>query len=205
MSVASLTSFRYDPVQFFDWVTPLVRTIINATPNAAHTALFDLERLGHLQAIITQNIDDLHRRAGSECVHEIHGHLRTAQCTCCFKSFETQDYLRNFIEEGIIPYCPECGGILKPCIVLLGEQLPVNIFRAADQSMQDADLILVAGSSLAVTPAALMPIPALNRGARLIIINHDPTYLDERADVIIHQDIADILPRIVEEVIRERG
>jgi len=203
MSVASLTSFRYNPDQFFEWVTPLLRTIMNAKPNPAHNALAELERHGHLQAIITQNIDNLHLRAGSECVHEIHGHLRKASCTSCFKSFDTQDYLRNFVEEGIMPYCDECGGVLKPCIVLYGEQLPADIIRAADQSMQDADLILVAGSSLEVTPAATLPIPALNRGARLIIINHDPTYLDERADVIIQQDVADVLPKIVKEVLRE--
>ena len=204
MAVASLTSFRYQPDRFFEWVTPLVRTIIEAQPNAAHHALAELERHGHLQAIITQNIDDLHRRAGSECVHEIHGHLREACCTCCFKSYAAQEFLRSFVEEGIIPLCEECGGILKPCIVLYGEQLPADIVRAANQSMQHADLILVAGSSLEVTPAATLPIPALNRGARLIIINHDPTFLDERADVIIQQDIADILPQIVEEVLRER-
>jgi NAD-dependent deacetylase len=204
MSVASLTSFRYNPENFFEWITPLVRTIINAQPNAAHHALADLERHGHIQSIVTQNIDNLHHRAGSDCVHEIHGHMREASCIACFKCFPTKEFLRSFVEEGIIPRCVDCGGILKPNIVLFGEQLPGDVVRAASGSIEQADLIVVVGSSLEVTPAAILPIPALNRGARLIILNREATYLDERADVIIQQDVAVSLPKIAEAVLRER-
>ena len=203
MMVASLTSFRYNPENFFAWISPLVRTIINAQPNAAHRALADLEHHGHIQAIITQNIDNLHQRAGSQHVLEVHGHMREASCISCFKIFPAQEFINCFLEEGLIPRCPMCGAILKPNIVLYGEQLPEKIVRAARKSVAQADLILVVGSSLEATPAASFPIPALNRGAHLIIINHDPTYLDERADVIIHQDVAEILPRIAEDVLRE--
>jgi NAD-dependent deacetylase len=203
MAVASLTSFRYHPDDFFEWVTPLLRQIVEAKPNAAHIALAELERQGYLNAIITQNIDALHHRAGSRSVFEIHGHLREASCISCFKRYDTQEHIKRFLKDGIIPRCESCGGILKPNIVLFGEQLPADTVQAACESLNRADLILVAGSSLEVTPAATFPITPLNRGARLIIVNHDPTYLDERADVIINEDVADILPKIAEEVLRE--
>jgi NAD-dependent deacetylase len=204
MLVASLTSFRYNPDQLFKWVAPLVRKIVEAHPNAAHIALAELEQRGYLYAIVTQNIDALHSRAGSRSVFEIHGHLREASCISCFKRYDTQEPIKQFLKDGVIPRCKVCGGILKPNIVLFGEQLPAATVQAAFQCMNQADLVLVAGSSLEVTPAATLPIAPLNRGARLIIINHNPTYLDERADVIINEDVAEILPRIAEEVLRER-
>jgi NAD-dependent deacetylase len=203
MAVASLTSFRYNPEDFFQWVAPLVRCIVDAQPNKAHVALAELENQGHVQAIITQNIDALHHRAGSKSVFEIHGHLREACCVCCFKRFETHDLIMKFLEDGTLPLCSECGGVLKPNIVLYGEQLPADIIRAAVEALEKADLILVVGSSMEVTPAATLPIAALNRGAKMIIINHDPTYLDERANVIFNEDVATILPKIAEEVLRE--
>jgi NAD-dependent deacetylase len=203
MAVASLTSFRYNPEDFFEWVAPLVRRIVEAQPNTAHIALAELESKGHVQAIITQNIDALHHRAGSKSVFEIHGHLREACCTSCFKTYETHDLIRSFLEDGSLPRCLECNGILKPNIVLYGEQLPADIVRAALETLEKADLILVAGSSMEVTPAATFPIAALNRGAKMIIINHEPTYLDERASVIFNEDVAVILPKIAEEVLRD--
>lgn len=203
MEVASLTSFRYNPEDFFEWVVPLVRTIVEAQPNKAHIALAELESRGHVQAIITQNIDALHHRAGSKTVFEIHGHLREACCISCFKRYETHDLIQTFLEDGTLPLCLECNGILKPNIVLYGEQLPADIVRAALDTLEKADLILVAGSSMEVTPACTFPIAALNRGAKLIMINHDPTYLDERASVIFNEDVAAILPMIAEEVLRD--
>lgn len=205
MAVASLSSFRYNPEDFFRWVAPLVRNIIEAQPNAAHIALAELENRGYVQTIITQNFDDLHHRAGSRSVLEIHGHLRLASCISCFQRFETHDFIQRFLDEGTIPHCPDCGAVLKPNIVLFGEQLPAEIVRAAVETLNTADLILVAGSSLEVTPAATLPIPALNRGAVLIIINHDPTYLDERASVVFNEDVADILPKIAEEILRDQA
>jgi NAD-dependent deacetylase len=204
MSVASLTSFRYNPAAFFEWITPLVRKIVEAQPNAAHIALAQLEDQGLVHAIITQNIDGLHSSAGSQAVIEIHGHLRYGSCTSCFKKIDAQEPIRAFLEENKIPLCNECGGILKPDIVLFGEQLPAEMVRKSCQAMQLADLVIVAGSSLEVTPAATLPIQALNRGAKLIIINHDPTYLDGRAAIRFFDDVADVLPLIAEETFREQ-
>jgi NAD-dependent deacetylase len=198
MAVASLAVFRYHPENFFEWVRPLVASMLDATPNAAHTALARLEQAGFLAGLVTQNIDDLHHRAGSQNVFEVHGHLRRATCIKCYRSYSTEGQIEAFAERGEIPHCAECGGILKPDIVLYGEQLPAKIVNAAQKLIDESDLILIAGSSLEVTPAASMPVRALNRGAHLIIVNIDPTYLDERADVLIHDDVINILPVIAD-------
>jgi len=203
MAVASISSFRYQPETFFEWVRPLVKTMIDAEPNPAHTALAELEQAGFLHGIITQNIDDLHRKAGSRCVYEIHGHLREATCTSCFQKHDAESLIEDFSRTGALPYCDYCGGLLKPDIILFGEQLPILIVKEANALIEKADLILVAGSSMEVMPAASMPIPALNAGAKLIIINNEPTYLDVRADIVLHADVADVLPMILQEVLRE--
>ncbi|MEA1978547.1 MAG: NAD-dependent deacylase [Chloroflexota bacterium] len=203
MTVASLTSFRYQPANFFKWVRPLVKTMIDADPNPAHTALAELEQAGFLHGIITQNIDDLHRKAGSKCIFEIHGHLREATCTLCCQKHNAESLINDFVNTGALPYCDHCGGLLKPDIILFGEQLPSCVVSEAQALIDGADLIVVAGSSMEVMPAASMPIPALNSGAKLIIINNEPTYLDVRADFVIHYDVADVLPMILQEVLRE--
>lgn len=203
MEVASLTAFRYHPERFFDWVRPLATTILQAEPNDAHRALVSLERGGQLAGVVTQNIDDLHRRAGSETIHELHGHLRQATCISCFRQYPNGEHLRAFARTGAIPRCSQCGGILKPEIVLFGEQLPYFVVEDARALIDSSDLLLVVGSSLEVTPASLFPVQAVNRGARLIIINQTSTYLDERADLIIREDLAVTLPGIVDRVVDE--
>jgi NAD-dependent deacetylase len=177
--------------------------MIDAEPNPAHTALAALEQGGFLHGIITQNIDDLHRRAGSKRVYEIHGHLREATCTLCFQKRQAAKLIEEFSRSGALPYCDSCGGLLKPDIILYGEQLPANVVNAACALIDSADLIVIAGTSMEVVPAASLPIHALNSGAKLIIINNEPTYLDERADFIFHADVVDILPMILQEVLRE--
>lgn len=203
MEVASLTAFRHHPEKFFNWVRPLAQDILTAEPNPAHQALARLERAGHLSGIVTQNIDDLHRRAGSEMIHEIHGHLRQSTCVKCYRQYPNSEHLREFARTGEIPRCPECGGILKPEVVLFGEQLPYFVVENARALIEAAELLLVIGSSLEVTPASVFPVHAINRGARLVIINHTKTYLDARADLILRQDVATVLPAIVEKVLND--
>ncbi|MFN2274852.1 MAG: SIR2 family NAD-dependent protein deacylase [Anaerolineales bacterium] len=200
-TVASISAFRYHPLQVLEWVRPLVSQITSAEPNPAHTALARLEAAGRLDGVITQNIDGLHTKAGSKHVFEIHGHLRTATCTSCFRKAATDDLIEPFVKDGVIPRCGHCGGLLKPDIVLFGEQLPYETVQGAEDLLKNCDLVLIVGSSLEVTPAATMPVAALNRGASLIIVNHDPTYLDERADLVFHQDVVDVLPQIANEVL----
>jgi NAD-dependent deacetylase len=203
MEVASLASFRHHPEKFYAWIKPLAELILEAEPNPAHMALARLEKAGILAGVVTQNIDDLHQQSGSIVVHQIHGHLRTATCVSCYQQHSTDSLLPEFSRTGEMPRCLSCGGILKPDAVLFGEQLPNDVVRKAENLIRGSDLVLIAGSSLEVTPAAHLPIHALNAGAALIIINRDPTYLDKRASAVFRQDVALILPRLVDEVLGE--
>ena len=196
-AVASISAFQRSPQGFYDWIRPLARLMEQAQPNPAHHALARLQSAGLLKSIITQNIDGLHQRAGSGRVHEVHGHIREATCMRCYQAVSTDGLVGPFLDGGEMPHC-SCGGVLKPNAILFGEQLPVEAVTAARQDAAACDLMLVAGSSLEVVPAADLPSVAVDRGSRLIIVNYEPTYLDERADVIIHHDVAEVLPRIAD-------
>jgi len=201
MEVASLTAFRHHPERFFQWVRPLLHTILDARPNAAHQALVDLQKAGYLHGIITQNIDSLHQKAGSHPVIEVHGSLETATCTACYRTFPSSTFLQDFLAQGNLPLCPTCGGLLKPDVVLFGEQLPWQTWEEAERMARASDVMLIAGSSLAVAPVARLPVEAANRGAAIIIVNQTPTYMDPRADVVLRGDVADILPQLAERVL----
>jgi len=196
--VASLTAFRHHPERFYKWVRPLAARILEAAPNAAHRALAGLEAAGKVHAVITQNIDRLHQRAGNRIVHEIHGSLETATCGCCHRRYEAADLMLGFIRDGRLPRCAQCGVILKPDVILMEEQLPRLVFQRAREAARRCDLMLVVGSSLEVMPAAGLPLEALNQGAKLILVNYGATYLDERADVLIQADVAEAVPQIAE-------
>lgn len=200
MEVASLSTFRTHPERFFNWFRPLASQIFNAKPNAAHKALTEMERAGIKQTIVTQNIDGLHQKAGSSHVIELHGTLRTLSCTECFKQFESIQCLRSYVEDGKMPRCESCNGILKPDVILFGEQLPQSAWMEAQKAAHQCDLMLVAGSSLEVLPVAGLPMQALDRGAHLIVINNTPTYINVRADVVILDDVAAIIPEITKRV-----
>ena len=204
MLVASIWAFRLNPHNFYDWISPMVDTLTKAKPNPAHMALAELEQMGYLQVVITQNIDDLHQRAGSRHVLELHGHLREATCVRCYKKISVDPALEGLIRDGQVPRC-ECGGVLKPDVILFGEQLPIRVLNQAMAEARKCDLILVAGSSLEVTPAADIPFLAADSGARSIMVNLEPTAFDTRADVVIHGDVAEILPRLVETVSAMEG
>lgn len=201
LEVASLSTFRTAPERFFQWFRPLAGQIFYASANAAHIALAQLEQAGRLQTIITQNIDGLHQKAGSACVVETHGTMRTLTCTGCYQKYEAVVYLRPFIEEGRLPFCPQCQAILKPDVILFGEQLPHAAWIQAQRAARQCDLMLVAGSSLEVLPVAGLPMQALDRGAHLIVVNNTPTYVNVRADVVILSDVASVLPEITKRVL----
>lgn len=192
--VASLYGFRHHPERFYGWIRPLAHTILNARPNAAHVALARLEHSGHLRSVITQNIDMLHERAGSRMVYEIHGHLRELTCIHCFALFPAAPRIQAFVESGEVPVCPHCGHVLKPNVILLGEQLPARTLAAARREARQCDAMLVIGSSLEVYPAAELPLLAQRAGAALIFINLTETALDAVADVVIRADVVDVLP-----------
>ena len=201
MDVASLNTFRTAPERFFVWFRPLASQIFSAQPNPAHLALAKLEDAGHIHCVITQNIDTLHHKAGSKNIIEMHGTMRTLSCTQCFHQAESRGYLKAFVEEGQLPYCEECGGLMKPDAILFGEQLPQKAWYEAQRNSRHCDLMLVAGSSLEVLPVAGLPMQAIDRGAHLVILNNTTTYLNVRADVTIYEDLAEVLPAIAEQVI----
>lgn len=194
--VASIYGFRLHPERFYNWIRPLARTLLDAQPNAAHHALARMEATGALKSVITQNIDMLHTRAGSRAVHELHGHLREVTCVHCFQVYPANDHIEQFLASGALPTCPACGHILKPNVILFGEQLPARPLMAARRDAAQCDVMLVAGSSLEVYPAADLPVQAKRAGAALIFVNLSVTDLDPLADVVIQADVVDVLPQI---------
>lgn len=198
--VASIWGFREKPERFYDWIRPLAGTILNAQPNPAHIALAEMERRGLVDTLITQNIDGLHQRAGSHHVIEVHGHLRTISCIDCDFQAEAEPYIPQLLKQNAVPRCPRCGGPLKPDVVLFGEPLAEKEIVRAQEAALHADVMLVAGSSLEVLPAADLPALAVRRGAHLIIINLGITPYDHLADVLLHGDVSQILPKLAAEV-----
>ena len=201
MEVASLHTFRTAPENFFQWFRPLAGQVYGARPNEAHLALAALEKAGKLKSIITQNIDMLHQKAGSHSVIETHGSIRTLSCTQCYHQVDATQCVDDFIKTGHIPHCPKCGSILKPDVILFGEQLLQSAWSEAQHAARQCDLMIVIGSSLEVLPVAGLPMQALDRGAHLAIVNNSPTYLNSRADVMILEDVAIAIPAIVERVL----
>ncbi len=195
MRVASLQAFRRDPAAFYAFYLGRLTRLGGAQPNPAHRALADLEWAGALSAVITQNVDGLHQAAGSRRVLELHGTLRRARCVDCGRRADIA-VLTDALAAGGQPHCPTCAGPLKPDIVLFGEMLPLTIFAEADALCREADLLLVVGSSLTVTPAADLPQVVLDHGGRLIIVNREPTPYDVRAALVIRENAGRLLPAL---------
>ena len=176
--VATIFAFQQNPRKFYDWVRPLAHTVLNAEPNPAHFALAELGEMGVLKAIVTQNIDGLHQRARSQVVHEVHGHLRRATCIRCYASVPAEALIHDFVDSGRIPRCEKCHGVMKPDVILVGEQLPIHAMIAAQQEARKSDVMIVAGSSLEVAPAGDLPLLTKQAGGKLVINNLGPTHLD---------------------------
>jgi NAD-dependent deacetylase len=197
MEVASIYGFRQNPQHFYDWIRPLTQLTWKAQPNPAHQALAQLESQGILKAVITQNIDMLHTRAGSKQVYELHGHLREMTCIHCFAVYEAEPIMQQFLADGCVPRCAKCSSALKPNVILFGEQLPIREFQAAQRAAQECDLMVIVGSSLEVAPASDLPMIALRHGAKLLIINLEATPADHRSTLAIRANCAEVLPAIV--------
>ena len=205
MEVATLSAFRYHPDRFYDWLRPFVGKLFAADPNPAHFALARLEKNNFLQAIITQNIDALHQKAGSKNVIEVHGTYQTLTCLGCYKQIDTNpEILNSLLRDRKKPYCPHCGELMKPDIILYEEQLPAEKWRSARQETMACDLLLILGSSLTVTPACDLPLSALGNGAKIIILNLSHTHLDDQAAVSLQGDLAEVLPLITAKVLNEK-
>jgi NAD-dependent deacetylase len=173
-----------------------------ARPNAAHLALAELHRLERVECCITQNIDDLHQRAGlpADRVIELHGNATRTRCLECGIGY-TRDEVHAWIETNDeLPTCPTCGGIVKPTTVLFGEAMPAPQMQEAERRARASDLFVVLGSSLVVYPAAYMPAHAKHGGATLAIVNLEPTPLDAQADLVIRDKAGEVMARVVAEV-----
>jgi NAD-dependent deacetylase len=197
LAVASIYGFRQNPEAFYKWIRPLAGVTLEARPNQAHLALAALEEKGHLRAVITQNIDMLHTRAGSKTVYELHGHLREATCVHCFAVYPAEPIIMKFLQDGLLPRCQQCNGVIKPNVILFGEQLPFSEFRGAQDAARRADLMVIVGSSLEVAPASDLPMLASRNGAKLIVVNLESTPMDASAQVVVHANAAEVLPEIV--------
>jgi len=167
-----------------------------AGPNAGHRVLAEWEAAGRIRGVITQNIDELHQRDGSRNVLELHGTARRAACLDCLARFDIEPFVEKFLAENRVPDCPECGGRLKHATISFGQSLPAEVLMNANRWSREADLFLAIGSSLVVTPAADLPRYAKERGARLVIINRDPTPLDRMADATLGGSIREALTAI---------
>jgi NAD-dependent deacetylase len=198
MKVASIDAFRSDPKAWWEWISSLGSNVLEATPNKGHLAIAELEKLGKVDCVITQNIDGLHQKAGNSYVLELHGSVATAKCMQCRASYP-RDYVMDLIKNGEIPpRCDVCSGILKLDVVLFGEPLPQLIFKEATERSNNCDAMLVAGSSLVVYPAAVLPKLAKEQGAKIIMVNLEPTEFDGECDVVIRGKVGGILPKMVE-------
>lgn len=192
--VTSMEAFQENPARFYQFYVPRILELSEVSPNPAHYALARLESSGYLKVLITQNIDNLHQKAGSQNVLEIHGNLSQAICARCGKKISSQQLLEKIENnERKIPYCT-CGGVFKPDVVLFGEMLS-NLEEAVAEASK-ADLFLAIGSSLQVSPANLLPEYSLARQGELIIINYMETHLDSRATVVVKQDIGTFLSEV---------
>jgi NAD-dependent deacetylase len=174
MEYATIDAFRRDPEKVWEFYALRLDVLARAEPNAGHLALAELERRGLVQAIVTQNIDGLHQRAGSQEVIEVHGSIRTATCLECGAEAPL---------EAPRPVCPSCGAVMKPGVVMFGELLPEGAMERATELARGAGLLLVVGSTLEVYPVAGLPQETLSAGGALAIVNRGPTPYDAVADL----------------------
>ena len=185
-TILSHPYFMAHPEGFFQFYREKM-LCLDAQPNAAHRKLAELERAGRLKAVVTQNIDGLHQKAGSRTVYELHGSVLRNYCMKC-RQFYGADFM---VEARGVPRCPVCGGIVKPDVVLYEEQLDQETLEASVLAISRADMLIVGGTSLVVYPAA--GLINYYRGDKLVLINRDATPYDRRADLVIHDAIGKVL------------
>lgn len=191
--VASIRAFHRDPERVWGFYRQRIHVLREAEPNAGHHALAELERRGLLRAVVTQNIDTLHSRAGSEDVVEVHGSIRSAHCLGCLWAEPAAAVLAQ-LEERTVPLCPHCGAVLKPGVTLFGELLPPWAMERATELARTAGLVLVVGSSLEVWPVAGLPLEA----RAFAIVNQGPTALDDEALLKVDGPAGETLAAVVD-------
>jgi NAD-dependent deacetylase len=196
MKVATIEAFHRDTRAFWEFYRPRFAMLGDKRPNAAHLALAELERAGLLEAVITQNIDRLHAKAGSEKLVEVHGSIATSSCTTCGSSWALEQVEELFDEDGVAT-CSGCMGKVKPDVVLFGEMLPTTAIEEARRLAAEADLMLCVGSSLEVYPVAGLPELTLEHGGEVAIVTKSRTPYDREAAVRLSGDVAAELPAVL--------
>ena len=196
MEVAHIDVFERDPARFWSYYRPRFQTLGDKRPNGAHQALAELERRGVIEAVITQNIDRLHRAAGSREVIEVHGTIETSTCRSCGESFGLERVEGLFDEQGVA-LCASCGGAVKPDVVLFGELLPEEAMARAQELAERAELMVCVGSSLVVHPVAGLPQLTLERGGRLALVTQGPTPYDDDAVLKLEGEVDEELAALV--------
>ena len=198
MSVVSLEGFLKTPEKYYSYALEMSDLRKNAKPNKAHLLLSRLEKDGYLSGTITQNVDGLHGLAGTENVYELHGSLVESSCLGCGKNYKTDELIKRVDGGDNPPLCVDCGDLIKPKAVFFGEPLPEEPWVKAVDLVKSSDLLFVIGTSLQVYPVNNLPFVATQAGATLIILNLQPTPFDNKAVLIINEDIGlffDILER----------
>jgi NAD-dependent deacetylase len=197
MEVAHIDVFERDPARFWSYYRPRFHSLGDKRPNPAHEALVELERRGLLAGVITQNIDRLHRAAGSQTVVEVHGSIDSSSCAGCAAVYGIDAVDGLFNADGIA-VCADCGGAVKPDVVLFGEMLPEEAMAQAQKLAEDAELMLCIGSSLAVHPVAGLPQLTLAGGGQLAIVTQGPTPYDEDAVLKLDGEVVEELGAALE-------
>jgi NAD-dependent protein deacetylase/lipoamidase len=195
MEYATIEAFRRDPVKVWEFYALRFEVLTRAEPNAGHLALAELERAGFVEAVVTQNIDGLHARAGSQDVIEVHGSIRTASCLECGEQVSLEE-LVSALRDVPAPACSRCGSVLKPDVVMFGELLPAAAMERAGELARRARLLLVVGSTLEVYPVAGLPDETVSAGGALAIINRGSTPFDRLADVRIDAGAGETLAEV---------
>ena len=194
--------FEEDPSFYYKAAASLIYRMDEKKPSVVHVVLAQLEKLGFLKAIITQNIDLLHEKAGSSRVIEIHGSPKIHYCLRCSGIQMPFEEAAAIVRSGELPACPNCGRVLKPAITFFGEMLPETALREATEEAGNSDLMLVLGTSLTVYPAASIPQYTLRGGGEIVIVNNMPTPLDS-ASVIRYDDLGEVF-NIIQEIIEKK-
>jgi NAD-dependent protein deacetylase/lipoamidase len=197
LEYGSIDAFRADPEKVWRFYAPRFSVLTEAEPNDAHRALAALEEAGWIEAVITQNIDLLHERAGSRDIVELHGSIRRAICPGCRAEYPLARVLELLAESGA-PACPACGAILKPDVVFFGELLPAAAIDRAFALAAGAGVLLVVGSALEVFPVASLPYETLNAGGAVVIVNRGPTAFDSRAELKLDAAAGETLAALAE-------
>ena len=179
---STVEAFRADPYKVWSFYSLRLRVLVEAEPNAGHEALAELERAGYVSAVVTQNIDGLHQRAGSRDVTEVHGSIRSSTCLRCGARYSL-DELLALLENAEAPICPACGAVVKPDVVMFGELLPEAAIDRAQRLARETRLLLVVGSGLEVWPVSSLPQETYDAGGAVAIVNRGPTSFDDRAAV----------------------